>query len=135
MNFLLQIYTKFRRLNLCLPWYLSHFLSTEYPLNRATAIVRSRFDRSNHDRMHEIGPGFSLFHYESLFLSIDLCQWVPYIPAVNIAQQGLTTKQRKSWLYFLPSSIELRWNHGFETRIRRNVIRSSIESKILSHLL
>ena len=53
-----------------LTWFSSYFLSEESPLNRATAVARSSLERSNHDRMQEIGPGFSLFHRESLLSKV-----------------------------------------------------------------
>ena len=36
----------------------------------------------------------------------------------------------KDLAYFLQSSMELRWNHGFESQSRECVFNSSVESKI-----
>ncbi len=63
----------------------------------------------------------------------DLWRWV----LRYLAQQGLIMKQFKTRPCNMHSSVDLRWNHGFEFRItasnlesRPNVISCSIESKV-----
>ena len=50
-----------------------------------------------------------LNHWVAFFLKhpVDLWQWVPCIPVVNLAQQGLIIKQWKTWPHFLQSWLRI----------------------------
>ena len=60
-------------------------------------------------------------HFSNRDTNLDLWRWVPCIPAVNLAQEGLIMKQWKTWPYFHQSSMELWWNHDFESQSRGSV--------------